>query len=128
MNDKKRIQRRRVKGWKMPEGAIYVGRPTKWGNPFRVTKKVNARKAISLYRLLVQNKISEATLNKALKSVGGKILDGQALGVFQLQIIGAIMHKALPELRGKDLACWCKEGEPCHADVLLELANPPEPK
>ena len=37
------------------------------------------------------------------------------------------MHKALPELRGKDLACWCKEGEPCHADVLLELANPPDP-
>jgi hypothetical protein len=27
------------------------------------------------------------------------------------------------ELRGKDLACWCKPGEPCHADVLLELAN-----
>lgn len=30
---------------------------------------------------------------------------------------------ALPELRGKNLACWCKLGDPCHADVLLELAN-----
>ena len=30
---------------------------------------------------------------------------------------------ALPELRGKDLVCWCAP-EPCHADVLLELANP----
>lgn len=30
----KRIQRKRTKGWRMPEGAVYVGRPTKWGNPF----------------------------------------------------------------------------------------------
>lgn len=29
-----RIQRKRTKGWKMPEGAIYVGRPTQWGNPW----------------------------------------------------------------------------------------------
>ena len=29
-----RIQRKRTKGWRMPEGAIYVGRPTKWGNPY----------------------------------------------------------------------------------------------
>jgi hypothetical protein len=27
------------------------------------------------------------------------------------------------ELRGKNLACWCPEGSPCHADVLLEIAN-----
>ena len=31
--------------------------------------------------------------------------------------------KWLDELRGKDLACWCKIGEPCHADILIELAN-----
>lgn len=31
-----RIQRERTTGWRMPEGAVYVGRPTKWGNPFRV--------------------------------------------------------------------------------------------
>jgi len=35
--------------------------------------------------------------------------------------------KALPSLRGKNLACWCKVGEPCHADVLLDLANTPIP-
>jgi hypothetical protein len=33
----------------------------------------------------------------------------------------------ITELRGKNLACWCKPGEPCHADVLLELANPKGP-
>ena len=31
----KRIQRQRTRGWRMPEGAIYVGRPTRWGNPFQ---------------------------------------------------------------------------------------------
>jgi len=31
------------------------------------------------------------------------------------------------ELRGKNLACWCPIGEPCHADVLLEIANKAEP-
>jgi hypothetical protein len=31
-----RIQRRRAKGWRMPDGAVYVGRPTKWGNPWIV--------------------------------------------------------------------------------------------
>ena len=35
MSEPKRIQRRRTKGWRMPEGAVYVGRPTKWGNPWR---------------------------------------------------------------------------------------------
>ena len=29
-----RIQRKRTKDWKMPVNAIYVGRPTRWGNPF----------------------------------------------------------------------------------------------
>ena len=32
----KRIQRKRTKGWRMPADAIYVGRPTKWGNPDKI--------------------------------------------------------------------------------------------
>lgn len=35
MSEPKRIQRKRTKGWRMPEGAFYVGRPSKWGNPYR---------------------------------------------------------------------------------------------
>lgn len=29
----------------------------------------------------------------------------------------------LAPLRGKNLACWCRLDEPCHADILLRLAN-----
>src|SRR5690348_3995079 len=34
MSEPRRIQRKRTKGWRMPEGAVYVGRGTRWGNPF----------------------------------------------------------------------------------------------
>jgi hypothetical protein len=35
-------------------------------------------------------------------------------------------ERMIAELRGRNLACFCKHGKPCHADVLLELANRPE--
>ena len=91
-----RIQRKRTKGWKMPEGAVYVGRPTKWGNPFG---------------------IEEYGRDLAIRN-------------FRNRVIGilSIRPGALDSLRGKDLACWCPLGQPCHADVLLEIANAPQPE
>lgn len=86
----KRIQRKRAKGWRMPESVVYVGRPTKWGNPFRPQTIADDPQSI-------------------LARYAAHILLRSDLDV--------------SELRGKDLACWCKEGSPCHADVLLELAN-----
>jgi hypothetical protein len=108
----KRIQRKRTKGWKMPPNTVYVGRPTKWGNPFKVGDTVKnhfgkeflietTEQAVNCYRNLVLIKLNP-----------GFIL-GQEL----------FTEADLSELRGKDLACWCKEGEQCHADVLLELCN-----
>ncbi len=95
-----RIQRKRSKGWKMPENTVYVGRPSKWGNPWRV------------------GDIDEPTHD----------LRANAVLAYQLHIVHS--HAAIKsELRGKNLACWCplvdKDGKsvPCHADVLLEIAN-----
>jgi hypothetical protein len=90
----KRIQRKRTKGWKMPENAIYVGRPTKWGNPFMVDEHNPPRACVGQFRLHME-----------------KILERPA------------ERELLKTLRGKDLACWCPLDQPCHADVLLELAN-----
>ena len=105
----KRIQRRRTNGWKMPEGAVYVGRPTIYGNPFP--------NAGQFRRWLTSN-------------------DNGDLGN---EIRRAAVLSGISMLRGKDLACWCslcpdhREGlrlgmkcifcTPCHADVLLEIAN-----
>lgn len=105
----KRIQRRRSKGWRMPAGAVYVGRPTIWGNPFD--------DAISFQRWLSRGEIAVSSLrdrhwfpwtpesNKRLAAVRNRILE------------------RLVDLRGKNLVCWCGLDCDCHADVLLELAN-----
>lgn len=98
-----RIQRRRTKGWRMPEGAIYVGRGTQWGNPFRVYGDQTHAVVVSKYRYEI------------MQMNGG--------------IVGFNRFWVKQHLRGKNLACWCplvdKDGNPvpCHADVLLELAN-----
>lgn len=94
----KRIQRRRTKGWKMPEGAVFVGRPTKWGNPYL---KGPGPMGVSNQELVDEYKIYLEFTNQ-----GNDI---------------ALQAKKL--LRGMDLVCWCPLDQPCHADVLLEIAN-----
>ena len=68
----KRIQRKRTKGWKMPKGAVYVGRPTKWGNPFRVIGS-NRREAVDLFRTMVMTYLSNGT-GYPLRELRGKDL------------------------------------------------------
>ena len=99
-----RIQRRRIKGWRMPEGTIYVGRPSKWGNRYRPAPayqddycrlpEITAADAVALYREHLERQLAHASI-----------------------------RAMLAELRGHDLCCWCPLDQPCHADVLLELAN-----
>jgi len=91
----KRIQRKRSKGWRMPPNTVSVTRPGRWGNPFKVTADVPAIEAVREY---------------ARWATGTR--EGRAIVV-----------AARRELAGKDLACWCREGEPCHGDVLLKLVN-----
>lgn len=80
-----------------PAGAVYVGRPTKWGNPF--SHQVDT---------LAAHKV--ATREQAVTAYTNWILT-------QPQLL-----QALGELRGKHLVCWCAPAS-CHADVLLKLAN-----
>lgn len=91
----KRIQRSRKKGWHMPPHARYVGRPTIYGNPFVISDTCTAAEAVVAFRWYCDNK-------------------GPAFRA-------AIQY----DLRGLDLACWCRLDQPCHADVLLEIANSP---
>jgi hypothetical protein len=44
----------------------------------------------------------------------------------RLELDTELVEAARRELAGKDLACWCPLDQPCHADVLLEIANHPE--
>jgi len=103
-----RIQRRRTKGWRMPEGAVYVGRPTKWGNPFRIG---DMREAMNWHTGVWE---SWPIRNNA-----------EAVTAFRQHTPEGCTFVAdvRRELRGRDLVCWCPLDHPCHADVLLEIAN-----
>lgn len=108
----KRIQRRRTKGWRMPEGAVYVGRPTKWGNPFAAVDVLEAYGG------------DEARARAdCVRSYREAIR--RWCGVQEFDVI-AFRPSEIATLRGKDLACFCPLDQPCHADVLLELANAPD--
>lgn len=110
-----RIQLQRTKGWRKPAGAIVVARPSNWGNPFTIA---NARDA----GYMGTDDELRALCVEAFRSW---LTDGLAssywFGNGTQQHVWMSDH--LHELRGRDLACWCPTGEPCHADVLLTLAN-----
>lgn len=120
-----RLQLSRAKGFNLQDhsravnglDAMKVDRSTKWGNPFLVVNDPYDRASVvtRFRRCLTQ----QPTLlrHKLLTITRG--MEGRGEGHF------ARMRAALPEIRGKNLACWCKPGEPCHADVLLEIANRP---
>jgi hypothetical protein len=107
----RRIQLSRAKGWRMPENTVKVDRSTRWGNPFT---QVDARE-------IANAKFPQAFVVDCFRDwLAG---DRQCwLGAESDRAAAEILSR-LHDLRGKNLACWCKPGEPCHADVLLELAN-----
>ena len=109
-----RIQRKRTKGWRMPPNTVYVGRPTIWGNPFEPSIPEDAQSAVAAFRRLFTQPPSllRHGVLRIHKGNGGRG-EGRV----------SEMKDRLHELRGKNLACWCPLDQPCHADVLLELAN-----
>jgi hypothetical protein len=100
-----RIQLLRKKGFRLQEvslalnglPAVKVDRTTKWGNPYRVGmyKNFDAAQAIAAFEHRLEHE----------------------------DCVWHLARDARKELRGKNLACWCKPGAPCHADVLLKYAN-----
>lgn len=92
-----RVQRRRTKGWRMPENTIYVGRPSQWGNHYTVKDCASVEEAV----LLEEHDLRKFSCFHPEK-----------------------FEQWIAPLRGKNLACWCSLDHACHADVLLELSNP----
>lgn len=118
-----RIQRKRTKGWRMPEGAVYVGRPTRWGNLWSIgpdglvtgpgrfyslDPEASRGLAVALYRDWLR------LGNQSPAALGGTL---------DYAVTRRIVLDSLGDLRGRDLCCWCPLDQPCHADVLLEIAN-----
>jgi hypothetical protein len=97
-----RIQLRRTKGWRKPAGAIVVARPSGWGNPYRIGDDIPGTGGDTYDR-----------------TTATEMFRRSAMSFWGEEWRAAVRA----ELGGHDLACWCPLHQPCHADVLLELAN-----
>jgi hypothetical protein len=126
-----RIQLRRTRGWRLPEGAVVVARPTRWGNPWRVEPIY--RPGIGRVYNLVRFKAHPLRQNgptQVRTSAEARALVVQYRAA-EIAFSAELQAEIRADLAGRDLACWCPlvdtEGNrmPCHADVLLEWANAP---
>jgi len=88
-----RIQVRRSKGWRKPDNTVYVSRPSRFGNPFRIGNYTR-EEAVMRYEQWI-------------------LSPGNA----------QLLRDARRLLAGKNLGCWCPLGQLCHADILLRLLN-----
>lgn len=89
----------------MPANTVKVDRTTKWGNPCRagMFKDYSREDAVRDFAKWVRRDLSVRSFENAF---------GKPPPI-------ALIRE---QLRGRNLACWCGDG-PCHADVLLEIAN-----
>jgi hypothetical protein len=120
-----RIQLSRKKGWRLPEGAVSVARPTKWGNPYRAVREEGHWWAGDGYiRSAWASDRAEARA-QAVWMFRKHLATRRDRPAGWIDVVGYPSDEEIvAELAGRDLACWCPlDGESCHADVLLELAN-----
>ena len=107
MSTPKRIRLSRRKGFRLPPNAVSVARPTKWGNPFRTSEHGTAARCVEMYSAML----------------AGYLCVTSGPGAAEQEMCRRWVLEHVAELRGKDLACWCPLDQPCHADVLLVMAN-----
>lgn len=131
MNVPQRIQRQRTKGWRAPlcscgcgKPARYVGRPTEWGNPFEGRLLRGANGLSTMARGVLAHEFGRWVTEPLFWGYPDPVDAGGC------SHRGGVPYRDRPsidaiaaELRGHDLMCWCPADQPCHADVLLELAN-----
>ncbi|TQE33106.1 DUF4326 domain-containing protein [Streptomyces ipomoeae] len=113
-----RIQRKRTKGWRKPDGAINVGRVGRgcisaWGNPW---KEGSTGWTVLPGGWIDRRPHPPLTRQQAVDSY----INSSTHDIEELRQIRE-------QLRGKTLMCWCKVGEPCHGDWLFEVANSDKP-
>ncbi|CAN5769820.1 DUF4326 domain-containing protein [soil metagenome] len=117
-----RIQRKRERSWRMPAGAVYVGRPSKWGNPYLLTD--------------VGRRFPSLTVEQCAGFVVNEFRDLVRAGTITDSLpserpggpreVRTVTYPSVEEIRAElagatALVCWCPLDQPCHADVLIEL-------
>lgn len=122
-----RFRLSRSSGWRMPPGGMSVARPSRWGNPFFVGGD---------YRWAEGQPCPFPRAGAVLRDGdSGSIVRCQSVEqavawfrTWATEMNPTIAADARQFLAGHDLGCWCGPDRPCHADVLLEIANQPVPE
>lgn len=117
-----RIQRKRTKGWRAPDGAVYVGRGSKWGNPYTVRAHAGQHLVASPEGGVIYAHRDEVEARRVAADWYRAWLSSHA------GLLAAVRR----QLARRDLMCWCPlpgTGDPdhCHGAVLLALANEERP-
>lgn len=133
LSEPHRVQLSRRKGWRKPENTVVVARPSIWGNPFTIGSFKQVRGGRREFSVAVMGGIASYIQSEtyarriAVDEYGRWLAKPRPLDPYfhhwkQIEKHSAILDR-IGELAGKNLACWCPLDQPCHADVLLELAN-----
>jgi len=109
MDRPRRFQLSRRKGFRLPENTVVVARPGKYGNMFSIVPNIPAGQRIGPRYIAVPTAEDAVECFREVFDQEGETADG--------------LRSLLPDLRGKNVACWCALDAPCHGDVWLELAN-----
>lgn len=137
-----RIQLKRVKGWRLPEGAVKVDRSTRWGNPYKLGTALVRYPALDGTEWEHEGRLTAPQPRSAFVHPNGDVTTHeirvasaeQVVEMFRRDLMGEAPYWFRPRsarfgledvrtvLAGRDLACWCPLDHPCHADVLLQLA------
>lgn len=149
-----RIRLRRYKGWALPANTIVVARPSKWGNPYAYRTPYGLARvpAVDGSPWEYENRISGDGTRHDCHHPDGTITihhvrymtRAECVETFRRALVFPTLGMHLwwrrpkdgppitltvadvqRELAGRNLACWCRAEDPCHADVLLEIANTP---
>lgn len=109
-----RVQQLRVKGWRKPAGVVSVTRATKWGNPYKVMRDGGFMWVEPEGSRIVCSTDRAGNLRERRV---------EAVALFRERWVPLHAEAIKAELRGRYLMCFCPLDQPCHADVLLEIAN-----
>lgn len=113
-----RGQRKRTKGWTVPEGGLYVGRPSQWGNPWRIKGTARGH-AVTHEPVTGRARGTVGTYDTVQEAAARAVQEYREYlaGQSDLWLLGR-----LQPLYGKILLCWCPPTQECHVDVLIEYA------
>lgn len=130
----RRIKRERTRGWRAPAGARYVGRGTRWGNPYPLGETQVRMPAIDGSEWQHEGRLGKTSGQRHAfvhpdKTITWHLVQDatpeQVIDLYRRWLTGRpeLVAAAREQLAGRDLMCWCPPELPCHVDVLLELAN-----